>query len=93
MFRVALESVFGVRVIDGNTLQFQPSMPKEWPGFRLRYRLPNHQTSYLLEVKRCALGQSAVVTFDGNITTMNNGVIELPILNDSQAHHLLVLMA
>ena len=36
-FRVALESVLGLKV-RGETMTIQPVIPREWPGFSLRYR-------------------------------------------------------
>src|SRR4030095_8099311 len=40
MYRVALESILGVRIEAGTTLVVDPRIPDEWPGFRVRLRLP-----------------------------------------------------
>ena len=41
MFRVALESVLGVTLSGGDALCIRPCVPRDWPGFTVRYRLPD----------------------------------------------------
>jgi cellobiose phosphorylase len=41
MLRVALESVLGVAIEDGDTLVVRPCIPDDWPGFRVTRRLPD----------------------------------------------------
>ena len=45
MFRVAVESIFGVSTEGGDTLVINPSISSAWPQCRLTYRLPDGKTS------------------------------------------------
>jgi cyclic beta-1,2-glucan synthetase len=47
-YRVWLEEILGFQR-RGDTLRFNPVIPKDWPGFRLRYRFGN--TSYRISVE------------------------------------------
>ncbi len=41
MYRVAIESILGVRLTAGTTLVIAPRIPDAWPGFTVRLRLPD----------------------------------------------------
>jgi cyclic beta-1,2-glucan synthetase len=63
-YRVWLEEILGFQR-RGDTLTFNPVIPKDWPGFRLRYRFQN--TSYRITVENpdhCSQGV-ALVEVDG----------------------------
>ncbi|MBK1654547.1 GH36-type glycosyl hydrolase domain-containing protein [Allochromatium vinosum] len=49
-YRVALESVLGLRIENGRELVIRPCIPASWPGFRLRYRLPDGVTECEIQV-------------------------------------------
>jgi N,N'-diacetylchitobiose phosphorylase len=49
-YRVALESVLGLRIENGRELVIRPCIPASWPGFRLRYRLPDGVTECEIRV-------------------------------------------
>jgi len=40
LLRAGIESVLGLHLEDGTTLRLRPGIPSSWPGYRLRYRLP-----------------------------------------------------
>src|SRR4030095_4038169 len=44
MICVALESLLGIRMENGNTLALRPCIPDEWPGFTVRLRLSPERT-------------------------------------------------
>ena len=46
MFRVAVESIFGVSTEGGHTLVVNPSISSDWPQCRMTYRLPGGNTCY-----------------------------------------------
>jgi cyclic beta-1,2-glucan synthetase len=50
MYRVAVESVLGLTVEEGASLQLRPCIPASWPGYSLRYRVPGHETQYAITV-------------------------------------------
>jgi cyclic beta-1,2-glucan glucanotransferase len=63
-YRVWLEEILGFQR-RGDTLRLNPVIPKDWPGFRLRYRFRN--TSYRIAVENpdhCSRGV-ALVELDG----------------------------
>ncbi len=63
-YRVWLEEILGFQR-RGDTLRFNPVIPKDWPGFRLRYRFQN--TIYRITVENpdhCSRGVT-LVELDG----------------------------
>ena len=51
MFRVAVESIFGMSTEGGHTLVMNPSISAEWPQCRLTYRLPDGHTQYEIAIE------------------------------------------
>src|SRR5690606_7962645 len=50
-YRVLVESVLGLRVT-ADALVLDPRIPADWPGFSLRYRLPDESgTTYVFTVE------------------------------------------
>ncbi len=63
-YRVWLEEILGFQ-LRGDTLTIDPVIPKDWPGFRLRYRFQN--TTYRISVENpehCSRGVT-LVELDG----------------------------
>ncbi|MGB5064618.1 MAG: glycosyl transferase, partial [Candidatus Competibacter sp.] len=50
LLRVMLESILGLELVEGHTLRLRPRIPDAWPGFSLRYRLPDGEAVYDIEV-------------------------------------------
>lgn len=50
-YRVALESVLGLRIENGRELVIRPCIPASWRGFRLQYRLPDGVTDCAITVE------------------------------------------
>jgi cyclic beta-1,2-glucan synthetase len=67
MYRVAVESILGVRIEGGTTLVIEPRVPDEWPGFRVRLRLPDGPTQYEISVENPTRNSAKVqtATLDG----------------------------
>ncbi|NEX22489.1 glycosyl transferase [Thiorhodococcus mannitoliphagus] len=59
-YRVALESVLGIQVEGGRTLVVRPCIPASWPGFRVRYRLPDGLTQCEIQVENAGEGRAGV---------------------------------
>jgi cyclic beta-1,2-glucan synthetase len=78
-YRVWLEEILGFQRC-GDTLKINPVIPKDWPGFRLRYRFQN--TIYRIAVENpdhCSRGVT-LVEFDGvaaadKIVTLRNDAL------------------
>ena len=85
MWRVAVESVLGLTVDAGEALRLAPCIPEAWPGFSLRYRLPDGSgTSYALTVTR---GASPSLTVDGEARPLEaDGSTRIPLLRDGTEH-------
>ncbi|MBI3767959.1 MAG: glycosyl transferase [Deltaproteobacteria bacterium] len=61
MYRIAVESLLGVRLEGGDTLIVAPRIPDAWPGFTVRLRLPDGRGDYEIVVTN-PTGLAAVVT-------------------------------
>ena len=84
MWRVAVESVLGFGVDRGEAVTLRPCVPAGWPGFRLRYRLPDGSgTVYEVEVSR---GDAASATLDGAPLAPSAGGWRVPLVRDGRTH-------
>jgi N,N'-diacetylchitobiose phosphorylase len=78
LYRAALESVLGVRVTQGRTLLIHPCIPADWPGFRLRYRLPDGATQCEIAVENPHGGrQVSAARLDGRDLPVSDGVARI----------------
>ncbi len=68
MARVALESVLGVRVLDGNKVRVRPCIPQHWSGFNVRLRLPNGASVELRVMRHSAATWATVNGVPTNVT-------------------------
>ena len=94
MLRVALESVLGVTVEDGTTLVVRPCIPDDWPGFRVRRRLPDG-TSYDVTVRGGGAGpaeQVVAATLDGAPAPVVAGAARIALAADGAAHAVAVTL-
>jgi N,N'-diacetylchitobiose phosphorylase len=81
LFRAALESVLGLRVTQGRTLLIRPCIPAAWPGFRIRYRLPDGVTQCDIAVENPSGGRQVIAArLDGVDTPIVGGAarVSLP---------------
>ena len=60
MYRTGIESLLGLTIEEGRLLRIKPCVPDSWPGYRIRYRLPDRKTVYDIEVENPS-GCSATV--------------------------------
>jgi N,N'-diacetylchitobiose phosphorylase len=68
--RAALESVLGLSLEEGRTLVIRPCVPEYWPGFRIRYRLPDGVTECSIQVENpCGGGQVVAASLNGQSVT------------------------
>ena len=87
MFRVALESVLGLTVVQGTHLALRPCIPAEWPGYSIHYRLPGGGTSYEISVEQAPRRpEGTVATLDDAPVEVRDGAIWLPIMRDGRSH-------
>lgn len=94
MLRVGLESVLGVTLTDGDTLELRPCIPRAWPGFSLRYTLPDSGTVYDIVVTQ-ATPQRAGETdaeADGERLEVLDGAVHIPLRHDGATHQVRVTL-
>ncbi len=92
MLRVTLESILGLKLIGGHTLQLQPRIPHHWPGLHLRYRLPDGVTTYAIELQNPDQNakQVTAVQIDGRAVAIQQGIASIPILSDGASHQVIL---
>jgi cellobiose phosphorylase len=91
MFRVALESILGVTVTGGETLLLSPCIPAAWPGFTVRYRMPDGPESYEIEVTRGGTAQT-IATLDGAPLAVEGRAVVVPFAGDGERHRVHVAL-
>ncbi|MFA5939065.1 MAG: glycosyl transferase [Sinimarinibacterium sp.] len=92
-WRIAVESVLGLRIVDGRTLELQPCVPDDWPAYRISYRPAGRNARYEIEVlnpQRCSAAVVAV-TLDGAPLAVQDGVAQLA-LKDDAVHRVVVTL-
>ncbi|MBC8089874.1 MAG: glycosyl transferase [Phycisphaerae bacterium] len=91
-FRVALESVLGVELIENRLLSLKPCIPRDWPGFRVHYRLPDGLTTYEIEVRQDASGEADIPTgtLDGVALQVDDARVLVPLKADGATHVVIV---
>jgi cyclic beta-1,2-glucan synthetase len=88
MFRVAIESIFGVTTEGGHTLVVNPSIASHWPRCRMTYRLSDGQTSYEISIQNPDGSEHGVreAQLDGRPLIVNDGAARVPLASDGVAH-------
>jgi cyclic beta-1,2-glucan synthetase len=86
MYRVALESVLGMTLVDGKTLVLRPCIPASWPGYTLRYRLPDQKSWYDIRVTR--VDGPTSVRAAGLDARVADDTVHLPLIRDGQEHRI-----
>ena len=84
MWRVLVESVLGFGVEGGAAITLRPCVPASWPGFSLRWRVPDGGgTVYAVEAVR---GGAAALTLDGEALDPVDGGWRVPVVRDGAEH-------
>ncbi len=91
MFRVALESVLGITLRGGDALCIRPSVPRDWPGFTVRYRLPDGTATYEIAVTR-EDGAGIRGSEDGREIEAADGALRIPLVRDGGTHRVDVVL-
>ena len=94
MYRIAVESVLGVRLVGGDTLVVAPRVPDAWPGFTVRLRLPDGRGDYEIVVTN-PTGRAAIVTaasMDGAPAAIVAGAARIPVAAEAGRHRVDVVL-
>jgi len=90
MYRVMIESVLGLKIVDGNRLQVDPLISPNWKRYGITIQRLDGKTEYQVEVlnpeKRSEGRLSA--TLDGDNVQLKNKVVRIPMTEDGAAHEL-----
>ena len=94
MWRVAVESVLGIRLQDGDTLRIDPRISADWPRCQIRYRLPDAKTCYQIIIENPDGKQSGVraATLDGEPAAVDRQIARIPLVQDGRAHTVIVTL-
>ena len=84
MWRVAVESILGFGLQDGRDITLAPCIPAGWPGFSIRYRVPDGTgTVYAITVAR---GAAPSLVVDGISLDVGDAGARVPIVRDGGTH-------
>jgi cellobiose phosphorylase len=89
MYRLGIEAILGIRRV-GNSLNINPRIPHDWPGFKVDYRFgKTHYKIGVENLKGTNRGASrGLVSMDGKFLPDNL----IPLVDDEQMHEVRVLM-
>jgi cyclic beta-1,2-glucan synthetase len=92
MFRVAVESILGFSIENGDTIVMNPSISAEWKSCRLTYRVTGERTSFEIKIENPNEKQCGVTSaeLDGNSVPVSQGAARIPLARDGAAHEVVV---
>lgn len=87
-WRVAVESVLGLRIEGGDTLVLEPCVPDEWKEWRIDYLYPPTGTRFHIQFNRTShqMDGSWHAKLDGREVAVRNGKVSVPLLSDGGSH-------
>lgn len=91
MYRVALESVLGLR-LNGDSILLKPAISASWKGFSIDLRLEDEETSYHIQVDNPEGLQTGLLegSIDGEAVHFEEAAAMLPLKRDRQHHEILL---
>lgn len=92
MWRVAVESILGITLKDGDKLVIDPRISAQWPECRVTYRLPGSETTYEISIENPTGREQGVrsATLDDQPCEVADGAATIPLTNDGQTHQVIV---
>jgi cyclic beta-1,2-glucan synthetase len=93
MYRVALESILGLRLVGGNRVELRPCVPDAWPQYRVAWAPPGQGgTRWRITVRNPRHCSECVVaaTLDGRPLAPEEGILHVPLVRDGALHELVV---
>lgn len=93
LYRVAIESILGVRLERGTTLVVRPRIADVWPGFQLTYRAADGTTIHL-DVRNPAECAARVVdaSFDGDPVAVVDGEVRIALPRTGRTHECRIVL-
>jgi cyclic beta-1,2-glucan synthetase len=92
MFRVAVESIFGMSTENGQMLVMNPSISSKWPQCRLNYRMPDGKTHYEITIENPSGKECGVTsaTLDDEPAAVEAGAARVPLARDGKTHRVVI---
>jgi len=92
-FRVAVESVLGLRIERGTTLVLKPCVPDDWPEYRIDYTSREDQIFHIhvLNPSGCA-AKVLSASLDGVAVEVVDGEARVPMLQGDGEHQVTVML-
>jgi cyclic beta-1,2-glucan synthetase len=93
-YRVAVESIFGLRLEQGGILVMKPCLPDDWPLVEMTYTHPLWKTVYQITINNPTCRNESVkeVSLDGEDVPPVDGTARIPLSQDGLHHALLIVM-
>jgi len=94
MHRIAIESILGLRLQNGDSIRLRPSIPDEWPGFEIAFRPPGGDALVRIAVENpMGIAQRvAEATLDGAAIPVEEGAVRIPLPRDGKEHDVRVVL-
>ena len=94
MFRVVIESLFGMRFDAGNRLLVSPRVPIGWKALRVRYRPPGRGGVLEIDMKSTALRTAVVLSaeLDGVALPVEAGEVTINLPEGAGTHQVNILL-
>jgi cyclic beta-1,2-glucan synthetase len=94
MYRVAVESILGLRMQGGVSLHLCPCVPDAWPSFNVVWRKPGANETYDITVMNPSLCARRIVSadIDGEPISVADGKLTIPFRSDDSYHRVQVRM-
>ncbi len=100
MHRVAVESILGFRVVEGEALEIDPCIPSSWSEFELHYRHPATGTAYDIRVENPPSEKGSAsdrrvtsVKLNGVEVEAVGGKARIPLADDGLRHRVEIRLA
>ncbi len=96
MYRVALESLLGLTMVEGDHLELRPCVPESWPGYSVRMRLADKRTRYEIVLTRAAsgVGETQVHVDGADVSdAVSDGAARIALVKDGGVHLVEIALA
>ena len=94
MYRVAIESILGLRIENGSTLVMKPCVPDDWPGFTIKGKLADGSASYRIVVGNPHGSAKRIVScsLDGVVMENSGEVARVRLPRDGAMHEVCMVL-
>jgi len=90
MYRVMIESVLGLQILKGDTLQVDPLILPEWKRYSITIQRRDGKTQYKVEVLNSNKESDGLLSasLDGEEVKIKKNIVKIKMNNDGASHHL-----